>query len=60
MNGIECANIIDDVTPSGFIALQVHEVGKNEDGKTVAWRNIRICTTDLEKNRTLRIWQCPK
>lgn len=52
MNGIECANIIDDVTPSGFIALQVHEVGKNEDGKTVAWRNIRICTTDLEKNRT--------
>jgi hypothetical protein len=52
VNGIECANIIDDVTPSGFIALQVHEVGKNEDGKTVAWRNIRICTTDLEKNRT--------
>ncbi|WP_195595834.1 3-keto-disaccharide hydrolase [Coprobacter fastidiosus] len=52
VNGIECANIIDDVSPSGFIALQVHEVGKNEDGKTVAWRNIRICTTDLEKNRT--------
>lgn len=52
VNGIECANIVDDVTPSGFIALQVHEVGKNEDGKVVAWRNIRICTTDLEKNRT--------
>ena len=28
------------------------QFGKNEDGKTVAWRNIRIFTTDLEKNRT--------
>ena len=60
VNGIECANIIDDVTPSGFIALQVHEVGKNEDGKTVAWRNIRICTTDVERYQTPETEEAPE
>lgn len=52
VNGIPCANLWDDITPTGFIALQVHAIGKkSEEGKTVCWRNIRICTTDLEKNR---------
>lgn len=53
VNGIPCANVWDDMTLSGFIALQVHSIGnKSEEGKTVSWKNIRICTTDLEKNRT--------
>lgn len=50
LNGVACANIWDDMTPSGFIALQVHAIGSEKDaGKTVAWRDIRICTTDVEK-----------
>lgn len=50
LNGIPCANIWDDATLSGFIALQVHAIGsEDEAGKTVAWRDIRICTTDVEK-----------
>ena len=50
LNNVPCANIWDDATLSGFIALQVHAIGdKKEEGKTVAWRNIRICTTDVEK-----------
>lgn len=50
LNGVACANIWDDVTPSGFIALQVHAIGSEKDaGKTVAWRDIRICTTDVDK-----------
>ena len=37
------------MTPKGFIALQVHAIGKMEDpGKTIAWRNIRIQTKDLK------------
>ncbi|WP_165023493.1 DUF1080 domain-containing protein [Dysgonomonas sp. ZJ279] len=53
VNGIPCANLWDDMTPTGFIALQVHAIGnKSEEGKTISWRNIRICTTDLEQNRT--------
>lgn len=53
VNGIPCANIWDDMTPSGFIALQVHSIGKAEDeGKTISWKDIRILTTDLDKYRT--------
>lgn len=50
VNDIPCANIWDDMTPSGFIALQVHSIGnKAQEGKTVSWKNIRICTTNPEK-----------
>lgn len=50
LNGIPCASILDDLpeASSGFIALQVHEIyNPNDEGKTVQWRNIKICTTDL-------------
>lgn len=50
VNGIACANVWDDKTPTGFIALQVHAIGnKADEGKTIAWRNIRICTDDVKK-----------
>ena len=52
LNGVPCANLLDNTTKSGFIALQVHAIGKAEqEGATVQWKNIRICTTDLEKVR---------
>jgi hypothetical protein len=53
LNGVACANLVDDMTPAGFIALQVHGIGKAEAnaGKTIRWRNIRITTADLEANR---------
>ena len=53
LNGVQCANLVDDLTSSGFIAYQVHSV-KDEDqvGKQVKWRNARILTEDLEKYRT--------
>ena len=31
LNGSPVSHLIDDLTPNGFIALQVHGVGKNED-----------------------------
>lgn len=53
INGIPCANIWDDMTREGFIALQVHAISDPKDeGKTVAWRNIRICTRHPEKHLT--------
>lgn len=53
VNGIPCANIVDDKTLKGFIALQVHIIDNKEDeGKTISWRNIRICTNDVEKYLT--------
>jgi hypothetical protein len=53
LNDVPCANLVDDMTLSGFIALQVHGIGKEEAnaGKTISWRNINIMTKDLEANR---------
>lgn len=49
LNGVPAAYLIDDLTPKGFIALQVHAIGRGEEaGKEVRWRNIRIQTDDLK------------
>ncbi len=53
LNGVACANLWDNMTPSGFIGLQVHQVGsKADEAKTVAWKNIRICTDNVKEYLT--------
>ncbi len=56
INGIPTAYIIDNMTPSGFIGLQVHGIGKDSAklNTQVMWRNIRIITDAkaIEKNKT--------
>ncbi|MEZ4700914.1 MAG: DUF1080 domain-containing protein [Rhodothermales bacterium] len=48
INGVQAAHVVDDLTPAGFIALQVHQIGSAEQaGKTIRWRNIRIKTDHL-------------
>ena len=42
LNGVAAADLKDAVTPSGFIGLQVHAVGKREDALEVRFRNLRI------------------
>jgi hypothetical protein len=50
VNGIPCADFLDDKTPSSFIAPQVHSIGNVElEGKAVAWRNIRIITENPDQ-----------
>lgn len=52
VNGIQCTNLVDDMTAAGFIALQVHSIGKaSEAGTKVRWRNMRIKTENLESDR---------
>jgi len=52
VNDIQCANLIDNMTAEGFIAFQVHGIrSKEQEGKTVRWKNIKIKTTDLENAR---------
>ncbi|MEK6476949.1 DUF1080 domain-containing protein [Catalinimonas sp. 4WD22] len=41
INGIQTAELVDDMTDSGFIGLQVHST-KIEEPMQVQWRNIRI------------------
>lgn len=49
LNGIPTAWLFDDMTPSGFIALQVHSINRKElEGGKIRWRNIRIQTKNLK------------
>lgn len=48
INGVPVAHLIDALTPSGFIALQVHSIKNPADaGRRISWRNLRIQTSDL-------------
>ena len=42
LNGELRADFKDDLTPKGFIALQVHGVGDKTEKLQVRWRNIRL------------------
>ncbi len=44
LNDVPAADLVDAMTLQGFIALQVHGVGKSadHDGLTVQWRHLRI------------------
>jgi len=49
VNGIACAHLIDDMTPKGFIALQVHGISDAKNaGEEIRWKNVRIQTKNLK------------
>lgn len=49
VNGVPAAHVVDNMTPEGFIAFQVHAIRKDETpGKQIRWRNIRIKTANLK------------
>lgn len=54
LNGVPCASIKDNMTPRGFIALQVHSIGNDTTkvGTQVRWRNLKI-TDFTPKDNTL-------
>jgi hypothetical protein len=57
VNGIPAANVVDDMTLKGFIALQVHAVGKPEEvGLQIQWKNIRIQTKNLHASPIDKIY----
>jgi hypothetical protein len=54
LNGVPCANIVDDLSPDGLLGLQVHAIGSDEKkaGEIIRFRNLRILTRNLDANRT--------
>ena len=42
LNGVPAATLKDGMTPSGFIALQVHGIGNRTETLEVRWRNVRL------------------
>jgi hypothetical protein len=48
INGVSASHLVDNLTPKGFIALQVHSIPKDQvAGKQIRWRNIRIQTENM-------------
>lgn len=54
LNGVPVADIVDDLTPTGILALQVHGIGNDQKraGEVVRFRNMRILTQQLAAART--------
>jgi len=52
VNGIPAADLKDDMTSTGFIALQVH--GSKQAGKSIKWRNIRIQDLSRKSKKILK------
>ena len=51
INGVPAADIKDDVTPKGLIALQVHGVGKKTETLEVRWKNIKLKDLDAPEKK---------
>jgi hypothetical protein len=61
LNGVQTVDLIDNLTPEGFIALQVHSIDEKEKvGKTVRYRNIKIMTDNLEKEKSQSNYDIPQ
>lgn len=61
VNGVQTANVVDDLTATGFIGLQVHSISSPaEEGREVRWRNIRIKTDGYEADRWAVEPTCPE
>lgn len=57
VNGVPAAHLIDTLPTKGFIALQVHGIGKDDEpGKQIKWRNIRIQTENLQPRESETIF----
>lgn len=54
VNNIPVTYLVDDMTAKGFIAFQVHAIGKDQkEGTQVMWKNIKIQTGSQMRPRPL-------
>ena len=53
VNGVQMADLIDDMDAEGFIGLQVHAIhDESMEGETAEFKNIKICTSNLDDHKT--------
>lgn len=61
INGVCCANLVEENAETGFVALQVHSIkDPKHEGKKVQWRNIKIKMLDIEEYQKLRQVDAPE
>jgi len=51
INGVPASYLIDDMTATGFIGLQVHGIGDDteKEGTQVTWKNLKIITENVQQ-----------
>ena len=54
LNEVPAADLVDSMTASGFIGLQVHGVGNRKEKLEVRWRNLKI--QDLGQHEWRPLW----
>ncbi|HKK63509.1 MAG TPA: DUF1080 domain-containing protein [Bacteroidales bacterium] len=53
VNGVQFADLVDDMDAEGFIGLQVHSIrDESMVGEKAMFKNIKICTTNLDEHKT--------
>ena len=54
VNGVPATNVLDDLSPSGILAIQVHAIGNDSAraGEVIRFRNLRMQTQQLAASRT--------
>lgn len=62
VNGVPTANLVEEETETGFIALQVHGIGNNKslEGKKVWWRNITLQEIDADDFKQFENMSAPQ
>jgi hypothetical protein len=62
VNGIECIDLVDDMTAKGFIGLQVHRIGSKKEliGRKVYWRNLRVLTSNVKEHLSAVNYSVPQ
>lgn len=51
VNGVPAANLVEEGVETGFIGLQVHDIGNNKalEGKSIRWKNISLKEIDAKE-----------
>jgi hypothetical protein len=61
INGIHCARLVDDLTSTGFIGLQVHSIDNEKlIGSKIKWRNVKILTSNFDQSVWKRNLEVPE
>lgn len=55
VNGVHASRLVDDMTDSGFVGLQVHSINDESlEGAQVKWRNLKILTENLDEHTKVK------
>ena len=62
VNGVPTANLVEEKTETGFVALQVHGIGNNKEleGKEIKWKNLTIRDLSEEGFEKYRDMKAPQ